>query len=313
MILKLGSSGDNVRILQDFLNLTVDGNFGSKTKNAVKIWQSNQALLPVDGIVGPITWDAMGLATTDIMENPFNDVEFDEIISYLPKGEYKAGDYSKRWMFLHHTAGWHNPFKTVTNWANDSRGAVATEFVIGGQSIKGNDNQYDGTLVKCMPDGCYGWHLGTGNNIMHRESVGVELNCFGQLTKGGYYKYHNNTKTFITRDPDRYYTYVGGEVHPDQVVILDKKFRGYDAWHRYSDKQIATLKELIKDVAERDGIDMSKGLPELIKIKGAHEALDYCNVSYVTANPGLWCHSNVRPGKVDLFPQPEIIDMLLSF
>lgn len=311
MILKLGSKGENVKILQDFLGISVDGDFGPATDRAVKSYQTKHGLI-VDGIVGPQTWTHMGLATTDIYENPDHDVEFDDIISYLPKGEYIAGNYRKHWLFLHHTAGWHNPFKTVTNWANDSRGAIATEFVLGGQSIKGTENKYDGTLVKCMPDGCFGWHLGTGNNPMHRESVGVEVCCFGQLTKGGYTKYANGTKKWIPLKADKYYTYVGVEAHPDQICILDKKFRGYDAWHKYSDKQVAALKELILDVAERDGIDPKKGIVELIKSKGAHEAFDFCDVAYVTAHPGVWLHTNVRPGKVDLYPKPEIVDMLLS-
>ena len=63
---------------------------------------------------------------------------------FLPRGEYKAGPTNKEYVFLHHTAGWHNPFKTIDHWGRDSRGAVATEFVLGGQSVKGNDNKYDG-------------------------------------------------------------------------------------------------------------------------------------------------------------------------
>jgi hypothetical protein len=307
MILKLGSKGPEVKKLQEFLGISADGDFGPKTEAAVKSWQSVNGLV-ADGIVGPKTMEAMGLATTDIFENSDHDVEFDEIISYLPKGEYKSGNYKKRWMFLHHTAGWHNPFKTVTNWANDSRGPVATEFIIGGQSIKGNETKYDGTLVKCMPDGAFGWHLGTGNDAMHRESVGVEVNCFGQLTKGGYKK----DKQWITLDKNSYYTYVGVKADPSQVVTLKKKFRGYEYWHRYSDKQIATLKELIKDVVDRDSIDIEVGLIPMIKTKGAFEAFDFCNVDHVRKNPGLWSHTSVLSGKVDMFPQDELIDMLLS-
>ena len=38
---------------------------------------------------------------------------------------------------------------------------------------------------------------------------------------------------------------------------------------RYSDKQIESLRLWILYIAERDGIDVRKGLPELIKEKGA--------------------------------------------
>lgn len=63
---------------------------------------------------------------------------------FLTEGEYKSGITKKEYCFLHHTAGWQNPYRTVDHWGRDSRGAVATEFVLGGQSIKGNDETYDG-------------------------------------------------------------------------------------------------------------------------------------------------------------------------
>jgi len=65
--LKIGSSGENVRIIQEYLNvirtmypnipaLTVDGIFGSGTQNAVIAFQ-RQFMLTPDGIVGPTTWN----------------------------------------------------------------------------------------------------------------------------------------------------------------------------------------------------------------------------------------------------------------
>ena len=52
---------------------------------------------------------------------------------------------------LHHTAGWHNPYNVIKSWGGDSRGRIATEFVLGGQSVKGNDDTYDGEMVQCFP------------------------------------------------------------------------------------------------------------------------------------------------------------------
>ena len=58
-----GNKGQLVKRLQRELNeagysLSVDGDFGSKTEQAVKSFQS-QAGLEVDGIVGPKTWKAL--------------------------------------------------------------------------------------------------------------------------------------------------------------------------------------------------------------------------------------------------------------
>jgi YD repeat-containing protein len=178
MVLKLGSFGPLVVQLQKFLNISADGNFGPKTQEAVVNWQRENNLT-ADGIVGPITWKAMGIATTDNSET--TDTGLHIIKNYLPNGEYFPGPVNKDWIFLHHTAGWHDPHGAVTSWGYDDRGAVATEFVLGGQSVLGNDNSHDGELVQVFPTGGYGWHLGTGNDRMHRESVGIEVCSFGQL------------------------------------------------------------------------------------------------------------------------------------
>ena len=70
MILRYGSKGKKVQELQEFLCISSDGHFGSGTEAAVKIWQKDNKLV-ADGIVGPATWDAMGLATTDDSEKTF--------------------------------------------------------------------------------------------------------------------------------------------------------------------------------------------------------------------------------------------------
>lgn len=58
MLLKLGSKGEDVKKLQQRLNLTVDGDFGKMTESAVKGFQSANALT-VDGIVGDKTWNKL--------------------------------------------------------------------------------------------------------------------------------------------------------------------------------------------------------------------------------------------------------------
>jgi N-acetyl-anhydromuramyl-L-alanine amidase AmpD len=63
---KLGSSGSDVALLQRKLNelgskLTVDGDFGAKTHDAVIAFQHTHGLV-TDGIVGPQTWAAIDAA-----------------------------------------------------------------------------------------------------------------------------------------------------------------------------------------------------------------------------------------------------------
>lgn len=56
--IRRGNMGEDVKLLQRFLGIEVDGFFGSKTERAVKEWQQKNRLA-ADGIVGLLTWEAM--------------------------------------------------------------------------------------------------------------------------------------------------------------------------------------------------------------------------------------------------------------
>ena len=292
MLLKIGSRGQQVKDLQEFLGADADGIFGKGTDTAVKEWQAANGLV-ADGLVGPATWDAMGLATTDDSEKTF-ETSNGLIVNrhFLPEGEYKNGPTNKEYLFLHHTAGWHNPFNVIDQWGRDSRGAVATEFVLGGPSVKGNNDEFDGVMVQAFPEGGYGWHLGkNGSQHMHTHSVGIEVCNFGWIKDGK--------------------TYAGTKVAESQLVELDKPFRGFKTWHKYSDDQIEVLDKWIRWIGERDGIDIRAGLPALVKEKGA-DAFEFNEDAYYGKVKGIWTHTNTRKDKFDMFPQQELLDMLMS-
>ena len=198
----------------------------------------------------------------------------------------------KEYCFLHHTAGWHKPKPIVDSWGRDDRGKVATEFVLGGQSVKGNDTKYDGKMIQCIPEGGYGWHLGkNGSRHMHTHSVGIEVCNFGYIKDGK--------------------TYAGTTAAESEIVKLKKPFRGYVEWHRYSDKQIEALRLWILHIAERDSIDVRKGLVEEIKAKGA-DGFEFNENAFYGKIRGMWTHTNTRKDKFDMFPQQELLDMLVS-
>lgn len=252
----------------------------------------------------------MGIATTDNTEIKDCGQTAPHIVEhFLPSNEYFAGPTPKQWIFLHHTAGWHNPGNVIDNWAADSRGAIATEFIIGGQSIRNNDNTHDGQIMQAFPTGGYAWHLGIGNSEMHRNAVGIEVCSFGQLTADGYYRTLSGQQIWQPMKKGKFYTYVGTEVHPEQVVKLAKPFRTFQYWQRYSNQQIEALARLILHIANRDNIDVRKGLPQLVRKQGA-KAFDTCNPELAKQTPGLWCHANLTTAKLDMFPQEELVEML---
>ncbi len=294
MLLKEGSKGQEVVELQLALGITADGIFGSGTKKSVIVYQEENGLM-VDGIVGAQTFAMIREenATTDNSEkvySPYPDLWVNKY--FLPKDEYIHGPTSKEYLFLHHTAGWNNPYKTVDGWAKDNRGTIGTEFVLGGKSVKGSNDRYDGELVQCIPEGGYAWHLGkNGSQHMHTHSVGIEICNFS---------YAENERT-----------YVGTKIVPEQIMTLPKSFRGHKQWHAYSDKQIKILRLFILWIAERDSINVRAGLVAEIKKHGA-KAFEFNQDAYDGKVKGMWTHTNTRRDKFDLFPQPNLMDMLTS-
>ncbi len=69
MLLKLGSTGEDVKKLQTFLGLKDDGDFGPNTEKAVKTWQKANGLKD-DGIVGDATWNKMFPKNQDTPKSP---------------------------------------------------------------------------------------------------------------------------------------------------------------------------------------------------------------------------------------------------
>ena len=77
------------------------------------------------------------------------------------------------------------------------------------------------------------------------------------------------------------------------------------------DKQIEAIRLWILWIGERDSIDIRAGLPALVKEKGA-AAFEFNTDAYYGKVKGTWTHTNTRKDKSDMFPQQELLDMLVS-
>jgi putative chitinase len=96
MLLKNGSTGEDVKKLQKKLGLVDDGSFGPVTEAKVKAWQSKNGLTP-DGIVGDSTWKIMfPVVKPAVPESLFNLQSLkgyvpDLVISQIPDTAVKFG------------------------------------------------------------------------------------------------------------------------------------------------------------------------------------------------------------------------------
>lgn len=219
----------------------------------------------------------------------------------LEAGEYYKEVCEKDTLYIHHTAGGHRPDWTIDGWERDKSKnggilPVGTAYVIGGISTSDKNADYDGLIYRAFDDKYWAHHLGlevVNNKLLNQKSVAIEICNYGPLTK---------TKDGI------FLNYVNKAVPPEMVEELSTPFRTFKYYHKYTDKQLIALKELMQDIAQRHPkIDLKKGLQLFINQGAA--ALDI-NQGAVKGVPGLWSHTNVRKDKFDVWPQPQLIDLI---
>jgi N-acetyl-anhydromuramyl-L-alanine amidase AmpD len=197
---------------------------------------------------------------------------------------YKNEVTKKSQIYLHHTAGGPNAENVFKFWQADAT-PVATCVAI----------SQSGQIVQGFPSEKWAYHLGLTNQAfannkmpyvnLDKISIGIELCAWGPLTKKG----------------DKFYNYVNGVVSPSEVATLEKPFKGSVYYHKYTAAQIESTRQLLLHWHNKYGIPI-KYNPAIWDI--SKDAL--------AGKPGLYSHVSVRQDKSDVFPQEELIKMLLS-
>ena len=211
---------------------------------------------------------------------------------FLDSGQYIKEENAKFQIYLHHTAGNASGRNTISNWNTDSRGRIATCVTV---SNKGASNSPDGEIVQAFSSKHWAYHLGLKQEHFDRFdlpyvnidkfSIGIELCAWGPLTlKDG-----------------KFYNYVNRQVPEDEVCQLLKQFKGYTYYHKYSDAQIESVKNLLLYWSETYNIPLEYN----------EDIWDLTERAY-KLEPGVYTHNSVRKDKTDVFPQPSLIEMLKS-
>ena len=209
----------------------------------------------------------------------------------LAKDQYIKEETPKSTIYLHHTAGSSNPYATV-RWWGETTERVGTAFVIGGKPYRSSDSWADGELIQAFSSKYWAYHLGVNYNnmppgsvnskILNSESIAIEICNFGYLN------YHDG----------HFMTYVNTIVPESEVMEVNYKGRQY--WHKYTDAQLETLRELLLYLTDKFEISREyKGI-EMFRLD--MRAFEHEN--------GIWSHSSVRKDKTDIYPDPRIIAIL---
>jgi hypothetical protein len=118
-----------------------------------------------------------------------------------------------------------------------------------------------------------------------RETIGIEICNWGYLTERN----------------GKFYNYVDKEIPLNEVTILDVPYKGYVAWHKYTDAQIESVRKLLIYLSETYKIN--------IKYK---EDIWSVTKRALSGENGLFTHNSVRKNKTDVYPCPRLIQMLKS-
>jgi len=209
MLLKKGSTGDDVKKLQEKLGLGADGTFGSGTEAAVKKWQSDNGLT-ADGIVGEGTWSKMfGSVVTETAPivtggsldlNKLKGKVPDSIFTILPEAfeKYSINTPLRASHFLGQIAHESGDFTIKTesmNYSTPSRivDIWPSRFNLDGSGNKKNANGFIKNQ-ELLAEAVYGGRM--GNNVAgdgFRFRGGGFLQLTGKEAYQGYAKYLNKT------------------------------------------------------------------------------------------------------------------------
>lgn len=288
--IKLGDKGDQVAALQTALTrngytLKADGQFGNLTRSALLSFQ--QANVP-ESATGEYN------AATEAALNP---LWLDIAVKYpLPPAQYKTSNSfitPKLGSTLHHTAGGCNPYDVINNWSTDNRDKVGTQFAVGGLSPK--TSKYDGLIVQSMPLQFSAYHI-----AMSR----VKMSQYNTLVNAGYIGIEICNYGYVEKVNGKFYNYVKSQMEDWEVVDLGHKDFGYQYWHRYTDKQVESVRLLLTKLKEIYGF----------KYESLPLNLDWFRIDKKaqTGLRALTTHTNFEgwPNKYDCSPQPQFFKMI---
>lgn len=317
-VLMVKMSGEDVKFLQTklkeygFFQDRIDSNFGQNTLVSVTNFQRAVGI-KADGVVGSLVWSRLkdyGIEKVEVSDDIPNKVSFigDNGLmiydNFISEDKYSKEEFKKETIWLHGTGGGSRPDWSVNGWKDsfikDKRGnavldqngklqllKVASSYIIGRKSSSVNDGLWDGKILNTFEDKYWSNHLDINNKDLNSKSISIEICNYGPLTLGS---------------DGRFYNSVNKPILDSEVVKLDKTYRGYDYFEKYTDAQIESTRKLILYLMNKHAVE----------IEGRIYNENWFNYNEDISKRGIRTHSQVSRDVFDLFPQKEMIQMLNS-
>lgn len=202
----------------------------------------------------------------------------------LKGNQYYPVSHEKDCVFLHHTVG--TTADGAIHWWNQTPSHVGTAYVI----------DRDGTIYECFDPCLWAYHLGIkgDTNNMERKSIGIEIVSAGQLYKANkdfiFYPIWPQKKPFTI-------------IPPEEVTTIEKGWRGFNYFHKYTDEQIKSVCELL--------VHLEKSFKAInYQKEGLSKFYEFQPKLIDNYKSGLFSHSTVRKDKTDIFPQKNLIEAI---
>jgi putative chitinase len=208
MLLKNGSKGSDVKLLQEKLGLTADGDFGPGTEAKVKAWQTANSLT-ADGIVGDVTWSKLFASkpVTKVVESGSLNLTAlkghvpDSVIAQIPDTAKKFGITTNLRLahFLAQCGHESGGFKAVSENLNYSADGLVKIF---GKYFNATTAAGYARNPEKIASKVYGNRMGNGNEAS-KEGFKFRGRGYIQLTgKENYTKFGKFIGEDITSNPD---------------------------------------------------------------------------------------------------------------
>ena len=207
---------------------------------------------------------------------------------FLNKDQWLNETFPKNQIYLHHSVSG-SVDSIVSTW-NQNKDRVATAFSI----------DKDGKVYQHFPEDEWAHHLyvnSPGNRInnkfkkkdkiLNQQSIGIELVNFGGLVvKNG-----------------KWFSVYNKEI--ENVYVLDKPYRGYQAFEKYTSAQIEALRILLLRLCDKYPIIKDN-------LKDSYEDIFQISNDALNSKSGIYTHTSVRTDKSDCYPDKDLIEMLNS-